>query len=264
MKRVTRKKRRRRCIKVKNRKRFVTVLTTIILIIVMPIIVKEISAFTIQSKCNSNKVENIPKNIVSISKDKKEDIRKMKNSSKDISNKKIDDKVFFKDSVFFGDSITDSLSFYEILDESNVVGIIGILLSKAHTKIDKLVEKNPKNIFILLGANDLEDDISVNYFVDKYKELIHSIKQKLPDSKVYIQSILPVSEKVKEKKPLLNNLRINKFNEAIKNMTKEENINFIDLTSILKNTDKNLYEPDGVHVKYQFYKLWLNYLKNNI
>lgn len=185
-------------------------------------------------------------------------IRKVEDLSK--SN---DYKEVFKEDLFFGDSITDSLSFYEFIDESNVVAKFGLTAKGAKDEVQNIVKINPKSIFIMFGMNDILTDEDSNQFADDYAELIHIIKEKLPNTKIYVQSILSVDPKVKDKKPLLTNENIDNFNQALKGMAKNEKVEYLNIRTILEE-NKDLLEPDGIHVKYKFYKLWLDYLIENI
>ncbi len=174
-----------------------------------------------------------------------------------------DYKEIFKSDVFIGDSITDSLSFYKFLDKSNVVAKMGLTAKKAVTMIDNIVEKEPENIFILFGTNDILNGGDNKKFAGEYSELIQAIKSRLPDVNIYINSILPVEEKVKNKKPLLTNENIDNFNDALVEMAEEEEgIKYLNISPIVEQ-DLSLFEPDGIHMKYRFYESWLDFLIKN-
>lgn len=175
----------------------------------------------------------------------------------------MDYKEIFKDSLFLGDSITDSLSFYEFLDESKVVAKFGLTAKGAKDMVDKITEENPNNIFIMFGMNDILIHEGSVRFAEDYAQLIHAIEEKLPEANIYVQSILPVDSKVKDKKSLLTNENIDEFNQALINMAEDEGVEYLDIRSILER-DMDLLEPDGIHVKYGFYKLWLDYLRDNV
>ncbi len=172
-------------------------------------------------------------------------------------------KEHFKNDLFVGDSLTDSLSFYEILEDKNVIAKLGLTLIGGKKEIDDIVKVNPSNIYLMFGMNDILRKIDGNQFADEYAEFIHSIHEKLPNANIYVQSIPPVSSHVKKKKPLLNNENIDKFNEALKTMCKDENVSFLDLRPIFEENE-DLIEPDGIHLKYKFYKLWLDYIIDNV
>ena len=177
--------------------------------------------------------------------------------------KKNNYKVLFNEDLFVGDSLTDSLSFYEILEDKNVIAKLGLTLIGGKKELDNIVEANPSNIYLMFGMNDILRKIDGKQFADEYAEFIQSIQEKLPNSNIYVQSIPPVLSHVKKKKPLLSNENIDKFNEALITMCKEENVNFLDLRPIFSENE-NLIEPDGIHLKYKFYNLWLNYIIDNV
>lgn len=210
--------------------------------------------------------DNIPLHSKGDELDKDKDLKITKKEPMDYEKNKTkesnDYKEIFKDDLFLGDSITDSLSFYEFLEESNVIAKFGLTAKGAKDKIDNIIKVNPENIYIMLGMNDILTGIDSQRFVDNYIELINEIRERSPGTNIYIQSILSVDSKVKDLKPLLTNKNIDNFNEKLLDMAKDEDIEFLNIETILKDNE-DLLEPDGIHVKYKFYKLWLDYLVEN-
>lgn len=182
------------------------------------------------------------------------------NNIKSNENDDIDYKSFFKDSVFLGDSITNGMSFYEVLDDKSVVGVVGLSISKALNYVNKVEAEKPKNVFVLLGHNDLGNNIDMN--INNYSKLIKKLKKTLTNINIYVQSILPVMDKAVRKEADLSKENISEFNNSIEGICDNEGVKYIDLNPIFENMDKSLYEADGVHFKTGFYKLWLKYLKN--
>lgn len=173
-------------------------------------------------------------------------------------------KNTFRQDVFMGDSITEGLSFYEFLDESNVCAKIGININNAGIEVDEASKINPKNIFLLFGVNDMDETMTSQYYSTLYANLIHQIKFNLPEANIYVQSILPVLPIVEEKRPYISNGRIEEFNSALKEMTAQESVNFINIEAVLNEDNRDLYEGDGIHFKSDFYPLWLNYVVENV
>lgn len=172
-------------------------------------------------------------------------------------------KNFFKDDLFVGDSITDELPSYQLINRANACSKIGLTLSKAKAQIDTAQISEPRNIYILMGLNDLtEDTLTTKTYINQYIDVVNYLKNKYPNSKIYIQSILPVMDKATAKAPYLNNQRIGEFNNALKSMTKQENIIYIDLSSLIDITDETSFESDGEHPNYKFCPVWLNYIEN--
>ncbi|KEI02830.1 GDSL-type esterase/lipase family protein [Clostridium botulinum] len=267
----------RRKIRVKNIRKFVVnILSLLVIIMISTLIIghskksnkDDISPATLEvsnSKTLNTTKENVDKSRSNNVSQNKE-VPKQENDNNTIKDKQekmsLPNKEYFKDSLFLGDSITEAMSFFDILDERNVKGIIGLTISKAKAAIDNMQGEKPKRIFILLGNNDIGNNIEMN--MNNYTKLLNRIKTKLPDTKIYVQGILPVTEKAVKKDKCLKEENINKFNEALKENCQKENVNFIDLTSIVENANKSIYEPDGIHFKEPFYKLWLDYLKNTL
>ncbi|WP_267379473.1 GDSL-type esterase/lipase family protein [Bacillus sp. GM_Baccil_2] len=179
-----------------------------------------------------------------------------------ISSANIDTSTFksiFKSSVFLGDSITDGLHDIDILDEKNIVSGVGKSIGDAQKNIEQVANQKPKNIFILLGlCNLIETKESA---ITQYSQLIQKIKEKLPDTKINILSITPVTPERTQKEERYKN--INDFNEGFKMVAKKEQVNFIDLSPIFKD-NPDLYVKDGIHFKPEFYPIWLEYLKNQL
>ncbi|MGL5765044.1 MAG: GDSL-type esterase/lipase family protein [Sarcina sp.] len=121
---------------------------------------------------------------------------------------------------------------------------------------------SPSTVFILYGMNDiLIYENNINNFIKDYEILIKEIKNTLPKSKIIVNAILPVDDIVLETRPIYQN--INNYNLELKKLCTTLNITFVDSSSLLTN-NKNLFEGDGMHLKPEFYKKWLNLLKDYI
>lgn len=173
-------------------------------------------------------------------------------------------KEFFKSDVFMGDSITEGISYCEFLDDVNVCAKVGINISNTKNEVDRITIQNPRNIYLLYGVNDMDDTMPSQWFVEQYRELLHRVKAKFPNTNIYVQSVLPVAPIVEQKTPHINNKHISETNEGLINMAKQENVNYLNIAAVLNENNRNLYEPDGTHFKTSFYKLWLNYVASNV
>lgn len=171
-------------------------------------------------------------------------------------------KEYFKQDIFMGDSITEAISYMDLLDQSNVCAKIGVNINEAKSQIASIKLNNPRNIYLLYGVNDMDDRSDCNWFVGQYKDLIRILKVRFPNTKIYVQSVLPVEHKVEIRTPHTNNNYINKCNAALAQMAAEEQVQFIDIASLINESNKNIYEQDGIHFKAPFYNLWFNYLVN--
>ncbi|MGL5068144.1 MAG: GDSL-type esterase/lipase family protein [Sarcina sp.] len=172
-------------------------------------------------------------------------------------------KDVFSNSVIMGDSQTQGLTIYGFLDTTSVIGVKGGGISDATTKnMDILSNLSPSNVFTLYGMNDiLNYQSNIDGFINDYSILIKKIKVTLPDSKIFVNSILPVEAKVTSSRPIYK--QIDAYNVALKAMCNDLSITYVDSHKILLD-NPTLFEGDGMHLKPSFYNNWLDLLSNYI
>lgn len=165
-------------------------------------------------------------------------------------------KQVFQGTVIVGDSITESIAEYGFLDTSIVVAKLGLRIDAADEQISTAISLNPSVFFLSFGANDLEiynGDSSA--FITAYKEKIDQIKAALPETPIYINSILPIQQSAIDLSPAL--AYYDSFNQALASFCEESGCTFIDDSFLV---DENMYEPDGEHMVYSYYPKWLTYM----
>lgn len=166
--------------------------------------------------------------------------------------------------VFLGDSLTEGLSIYGFFPESKILGINSLNTISAREQTENVVSLKPSKLFILLGINDIWEGGSVDEYIDRYKKLISEIKAGTNGSKIYVESILPVSEFAMERNKQISNKIIDEANNKIRTMAQEIGINYIDVNSALKDNKGNLraeYTNDGVHLIDYYYTIWTDILE---
>jgi len=166
--------------------------------------------------------------------------------------------------VFLGDSITEGLSVYGYFPEAKIIGVNSLNTISAKEQIENVVSLKPSKLFILIGINDIWEGGSVDEYIDRYRELINKIKAGTSDSKIYIESILPVSEYAMERNEQISNKIIDEANNKIKVMAREVGVNYIDINSAFKDNKGNLrseYTNDGVHLIDYYYPTWTGILE---
>lgn len=172
-------------------------------------------------------------------------------------------KEYFKEDLFIGDSITEELKYYKFLYDNNVFSKIGLNTDTLRKLIpDEDFGIEPKNIYLMMGLNDSVFVKTEEKFKERYLAMLDALEAKFPDAKIYLQAIFPVSKALDEKEDArVNNTKINSFNEVIKTIASERGLDYLDFSCLLKENE-DYFEPDGMHLKSKFHKVWLNEVKN--
>jgi len=157
--------------------------------------------------------------------------------------------------IFLGDSITEFCNWGELFGQNNIInrGISGDTLDGILSRIDEIIERKPKKLFLMIGINDLGKGKNTDQILEKYTLLIHKIHTNLPETIIYIQSVLPAKRKT------LSNIDIKNINIGLLNITEKYHINYIDLhSSFLSKTNElsDNYSLDGLHLNGEGYLLW--------
>lgn len=175
--------------------------------------------------------------------------------------------------AFLGNSLFGDLDEYKLVDNADVYSYIGMNVATVfdqkldkHKKpmLDEMLSKDYKTIFIMFGMNEVGWSYS-DIFTDDYAELVDEIHTKLPDAKIYLLSITPITQSLEAKgEDGMNSEDIAKFNKLIQKVAKEHNASYLDVNSYLKNEYGFLDEddsPDGCHLQPNAYLRMVNAMK---
>lgn len=167
----------------------------------------------------------------------------------------------FVNCLLLGDSVTQGLYEYSILDQSLVqaergAGVAGGKDGIIETHIAKALEIKPQKLFLAYGMNDIKGcngDPAV--FREKYDAVIKELKAGLPETKIYVNSILPVKESVVEAEPVYG--MVPEFNAQLQQMCEKEGLTYIDNTGLVEEA---FYEEDGIHMSPDYYTKWVEHM----
>lgn len=139
-----------------------------------------------------------------------------------------------------------------------VVSKRGLSIAAADEQIETAIGLNPMTIFMAFGSNDLEMyEGDAASFIEAYRVQIKKLQEALPDSPIYINGILPLTQAAIDAIPALGNYP--QYNEALQEMCQELDCTYIDNSFIVAD-DASMYEPDGEHVIRDYYPKWLTYM----
>ena len=162
--------------------------------------------------------------------------------------------------VFLGDSITDEGEWVELLGNTNILnrGISGDTTRRILNRLDAIVQIKPKQIFLMVGINDfVNENRSIEEVLSKYRIILEELQKQIPQTEVFIQSVLPVNNNFTYF--LQDNQNVIKFNLKLQELAKEFNYQYIDVFSYLADSENQLdvkYTTDGVHLNGKAYLIW--------
>ena len=160
------------------------------------------------------------------------------------------------DVVFVGDSLTERVKWNELFPhlQTKNRGISSDTTEGVLARLDSVVQTEPKKIFIMIGINDIAQGKSMQDAIYNYENIISSLKETLPKSEIYIQSVLPVSGSYKN-----FNKSVVQYNDLLKVIVEEQSVTYIDLWSEFLDEQgmlKEEYSYDGIHLSADGYRKW--------
>lgn len=173
------------------------------------------------------------------------------------------------DIVFLGNSITDGGEFQELFDMENVLnrGIRSDRINGVRKRLDQVVNGHPKMIFLLIGINDVADTRQTSASIaDMYETLIRDIREKSPQTQLYVQSVMPINNDFKRYKSLLGRESvIPALNERLQKIALDNGAVYIDLWPVLADSGtgkmRKNFTNDGLHLSGAGYKAWTEALR---
>ena len=172
--------------------------------------------------------------------------------------------------IFLGDSITDGCNWGEMLHDLRVKnrGINGDVTDGVIERLDEVVESFPLKIFLMIGINDLANGKTIEYIVNNIKRIVKTIQKKSPDTKIYLESLLPVNPDFDMFENYTNKrAEVISINKSLKKISKVYGITYIDLYSLFETEDNKLnpeYTNDGLHLKGAGYLVWKSVIEDYI
>ena len=76
-------------------------------------------------------------------------------------------------------------------------GISGDICMGVYDRLDAILKGKPAKIFLLIGINDVSRGTSADTIVNRIGMITQKIKQDSPKTKLYLQSVLPVTDHYK-------------------------------------------------------------------
>lgn len=168
------------------------------------------------------------------------------------------------DIIFFGDSITDYGNLSELFGNPHVKnrGISGDGIDGLLQRLPAVASGKPRKLFILIGANDMGPNKPTAFFLQRYDSLLHGLRSRLPQTALYIESILPTRDYHS-----VDNRQIQEVNAALEKMAARYNARYIHLYDAFAGPDNKLKADlsfDGVHINGKGYAIMKTLLQPHL
>ena len=172
-----------------------------------------------------------------------------------------------KDIVMLGNSLTDGCELNELLGNRHVKnrGITGDIVQGLIDRIDPIIEGQPKKLFIMSGVNDISHDVSADSIARAMERLIVMVKQGSPRTKIYLQSLLPFNNDVREWKLLKGRDHVVvEANLLLEQVARRQGVTWINLYPLFADDQGRLRADltnDGLHLMGKGYLIWRDAIK---
>lgn len=164
--------------------------------------------------------------------------------------------------IMLGNSLTNGVSWSEIFQNANIKnrGISGDNTFGVLARLDEIIASKPDKVFILIGLNDLSNNVPVEVVTKNYERIITTLQQKTPQTRLYLQTLFPTNNQFSQFPKAQNkDAQIKQLNDNILQLSKKFNTGFIDLHPLLLDSEGRLdkcYTNDGLHLLGNAYLIW--------
>lgn len=188
---------------------------------------------------------------------------KVYTTNKVVSKEDFTASSFYDNSVFLGDSIVSGIGYYGFLPTNKIIADTNLTTDKAINKVDELASTSPQKAFIMLGINDLNYGTrGVDTIATNYEALIRQIKAKLPSAKIYIISVLPITQTYEAKTTVyIRKANLDQLNNKLKAMVASSGVDYLEIATAFQSSSGYLTDSvtnNGLNISNDYYGFLLN------
>ena len=176
--------------------------------------------------------------------------------------------VYEDDIIFMGNSITNGGEWTELFDNKRVKnrGISGDICMGVYDRLEAIVDGKPTKIFLMIGVNDIARNTPSDTIVSHISMILNKIKTESPNTKVYLQSILPVNDYFGMFEGHTKHWEmIRTLNESLKELSESKDVVYVDLFTHFISCENDKmdikYTNDGLHLIGEGYMKWAEIIK---
>lgn len=169
--------------------------------------------------------------------------------------------------VFLGNSLTHGCEWHELLQNPRVLnrGINGDIVQGLRDRLPSVTAGKPAKIFLLCGVNDISHDLTADSIATALGELIAEIRTSTPETRLYVQSLLPINNSFGRYKAVFGKEQtIRDVNALLRPIVEQAGATWVDIHALFADEDGNLrvdLTNDGLHLLAPGYIIWRDAIK---
>lgn len=174
-------------------------------------------------------------------------------------------KDAYSDAVLFGDMIIAGIEDYAYLGSGSIVSDNNLTTDKALNYVSDVKDRNPSKVYVLVGLNDLNYGTrSGEDVAERIGTIVSSLKEQIPSAKIYVVSLLPVTENFEAKSSVkIKQTDIDAANKKLSEEASAMGMTFIDIADSFKDGTGYLdteFSSGGYNLNHNYYPFFLNKL----
>ena len=130
--------------------------------------------------------------------------------------------------IILGNSIAEYGDWQKLLNDSSIInrGIAADNTFGVLERLEDVISRRPNKLLIEIGINDISQDIPVAIIVDNIFAIVAQVKDKLPETRIYVHSILKTNDNVKNEYPAAFNKNRQSIlvNQQLRRNAKRKNV----------------------------------------
>ena len=172
------------------------------------------------------------------------------------------------DVVMVGDGLTEYAGDWNKLLQWRHIrnrGIAGDRIKGVASRLHSVLQGKPKALFLMAGTNDILEKETLPVVLHDYIDLINLVRKTSPETKLYVQSLLPVNETFSNERLSGMTNTIASFNVQLRHYCERHHVGYINIFKrfVRHGTNEMRREltSDGLHLTPFGYKVWAFELK---
>ncbi len=187
-------------------------------------------------------------------------------------------QTYLSKCMFIGDSIAAGFADYKVMPVTNVIASSDMSLDKINTDtmetqygdvtaVEAIKQGKPENVYIFMG-NDGIAWMSIDEMITEYSKFASSVKQAVPEAKIYILSATPLTADADMTTDGFSNADITEYNSRLLDLANQNGYYYVDIYSAVANADGVLSAEeaadDGMHFSSAVYGKIKSYILSHV